>query len=539
MARKKASSGKKFTRSATPRGKVGATSTGVKATGGPGIFSNFESAKFSNKRSWIWSSWPTDFRKTMTVFDRLETTRKMRWMELNAGIIRQVLSDYVLYSVGDGITAQVRTGNPKLDEAYEQYFDKWARVPCDITGRFNLYELQQIVARLVMRDGECFPIKTKDASGLCRVQLIESHRVGSNQSAAPEPKEVDGIIFGKYGKPESYNVIKTDGSGRKVPAGAVMHVYTPEVASGARAYSPLQHSINNVVDMLEIISLEKFAVKMNSDVVRTISREPGQFDNSQADFEAFGMRPNGYPAGGNNITDANEASTFIGGKILALNPGEKLESFESNRPNPTFTGFMEHLVRDSLAGTLPYEFVHDPSKAGGASMRLVVAKADRQFKQLQTVLINRFLTPLWGYVIGTAIKNGELPANDNWTRVFWTTPKRLTVDASRDSAQNRADIAMGIKTLGDNAQEDGEHLSTLIKRRVREAKAIMDECAAEGVPLWMVYKPDNVAISDVTANSSTAVKPPDENEDAEEDMEDDYRLDDENLNPGDTPGSPS
>jgi hypothetical protein len=48
-----------------------------------------------------------------------------------------------------------------------------------------------------------------------------------------------------------------------------------------------------------------------------------------------------------------------------------------------------------------------------------------------------------------------------------------------------------------------------------------------------------VAISDVTANSSTAVKPPDENEDAEEDMEDDYRLDDENLNPGDTPGSPS
>jgi hypothetical protein len=318
-----------------------------------------------------------------------------------------------------------------------------------------------------------------------------------------------------------------------------MHIYTPEVASGARAYSPLQHSINNVVDMLEIVSLEKFAVKMNSDVVRTLNREPGQFDNSQSDFEAFGMRPKGYPEGGNNITDANEASTFIGGKILALGPGEKLESFESNRPNPTFTGFLEHLVRDSLAGTLPYEFVHDPSKAGGASMRLVVAKADRQFKQLQTVLINRFLTPLWGYVIGTAIKNGELPANDNWTRVMWTTPKRLTVDASRDSAQNRADIAMGIKTLGDNAQEDGEHLSTLIKRRVREAKNIMNECASEGVPLWMVYKPDNVALADITANSSTKVKPPDEDEDAEDDLDDDYRLDDENLSPADTAGSPS
>ena len=70
---------------------------------GPGIFSNFESAKFSNKRSWIWSSWPQDFKKTMTVFDRMETTRKMRWLELNAGLIRQVLADMAMYTVGSGI----------------------------------------------------------------------------------------------------------------------------------------------------------------------------------------------------------------------------------------------------------------------------------------------------------------------------------------------------------------------------------------------------------------------------------------------------
>jgi capsid protein len=504
----------------------------ARATGGPGIFSNFESAKFSNKRSWTWSSWPTDFKKTMTVFDRLETTRKMRWMELNAGIIRQVLSDYVLYTVGDGISAQVRTGNPIYDEKYEKYFADWASMPCDITNRFNLYELQQIAARLVMRDGECFPIKVKDEQGRCRIQLIESHRVCSAQSSAPEPNEVDGILFGKYGRPEFYKVTRTDGSTRKVPAGAVMHVYTPEVASGARAYSPLQHSINNVVDMLEIISLEKFAVKMSSDVVRTLTRETAQFDNAQSDFEAFGMRPQSY--NGDALTNPNEASTFIGGKILALSPGERLESFESNRPNPTFTGFMEHLVRDSLAGTLPYEFVHDPSKAGGASMRLVVAKADRQFKQLQTVLINRFLTPIWGYVIGNAIKNGELPACDSWTKVMWTTPKRLTVDASRDMAQNRADIAMGIKTLGEDAQENGEHLTTKIDRRVMESKMIIDKCAAEGVPLWMVYRPDNTAISDVMLNSSMAVKPPDENEDAEDELDDDYPLGDMNQSPGDT-----
>lgn len=493
-----------------------------RATGGPGIFSNFESAKFSNMRSYVWASWPTDFKKTMTVFDRLETTRKMRWMELNAGIIRQVLADYVLYTVGDGITAQVRTGNPKVDEKMEQSFHDWARVPCDITNRFNLYEVQQIVARLVMRDGECFLIKTRDSAGRPRIQIIESHRVSSATSGSPEPGEVDGIVFGKYGKPEWYNVIRSDGSSRKVPANAVMHVYTPEVASGARAYSPLQHSINNIIDMLEIISLEKFAVKVSADIVRTLERETAQFD--KADLEAFGQQPGVLtdPQVTNTSTDASKASSYIGGKILALAPGEKLNSFESNRPNQTFNGFLEHLFRDSLSGTLPYEFVHDPSKAGGASMRLIVAKADRQFKQLQTVLINRFLTPLWGYVIGCFIEDGELPVNDNWCRVYWTTPKRLTVDASRDSAQNRADIFSGLKTLGEDAQENGEHLTTALDRRIKESKMIVDKCSAAGVPLWMVYKPDNISISEISEN----VKPkpldaPNEDEDMEDDLEDD------------------
>lgn len=485
-----------------------------KATGGPGIFSNFESAKFSNKRSWIWSSWPTDFKKTMTVFDRLETTRKMRWMELNAGIIRQILSDVTLYTVGNGIRAQARTGNAAMDHKYEEYFDNWARNPCDITGRFNFYEIQKIIPRLMYRDGEIFVIKTRDGSSEPKLQMIEAHRVSSNQSGAPPPNEVDGIHFGPYGKPDWYNIIRSDGSSRRVPAPAIMHIYEPEVASGARAYSPLQHSINNIVDMLEIISLEKFAVKMNGDITRTISRETAQFDGAQSDFEAFGMRPQDVNDG---LTDPNEASTFIGGKILALSPGEKLESFQSNRPNPTFNGFMEHLQRDSVMGVLPYEFICDPGAASGAAMRLIVAKADRKFQYIQSVLINRFLTPVWGYVIGDAIARGELPSVEGWEKVIWTTPKRVTVDAGRDAAQNRADIEMGLKTIGENCQEEGEHFSELLRRRAIEAKMYKDTAKEFDVPLWMLLKPTNVALADITGEEP-------------EEAEDDAGLDEDEEN---------
>jgi capsid protein len=292
-----------------------------------------------------------------------------------------------------------------------------------------------------------------------------------------------------------------------------MHVYQPEVASGARAYSPLQHAINNIVDMLEIVSLEKFAVKMNSDVTRTITRETAQFDGAQSDFEAFGMRPQDVT--GNGLTNPDEASTFIGGKILALAPGERMESFVSNRPNQTFNGFIEYLVRDSVAGVLPYEFIYDPSAASGASMRLIVAKADRVFQHLQTVLMNRFLTPVWGYVIGSKIASGELPSCECWNKVVWTTPKRVTVDAGRDAAQNRADIELGIKTIGENCLEEGENFNEMLRQRACEARAYVDAAKEFDIPLWMLIKPTNVALADITSE-----EPGEENEENEEKDED-------------------
>jgi len=495
------------------------------ASAGPGIFSNFESAKFSNKRSWIWSSWPQDFKKTMTVFDRMETTRRMRYLELNAGLIRQAIGDMALYSVGSGIKAQAESGDEMWDNLADIYFREWASKNTDITGRYSFFELQHIICRLMDRDGECFIIKTRGPGGAPKLQVIESHRVGNAASGSPPPGMVDGIMFGPYGAPVYYNVLRSDGSSREVPANAVLHMYEPELASGARAYSPLQHSINNIIDMLEILSLEKLAVKTSSDITRTITRENPQFDGSQSDFEAFGMRPQDY--GNNGLTDPNEASTFIGGKVLSLAPGEKMESFESNRPNSTFTGFIDHLIRDSLSGFLPYEFTYDPTKIGGASVRLIIAKADRKFQHRQSILMQRLLTPVWGYVIGNAIKDGILPANDYWHRVGWTTPRRVTVDTGRDAIANRADIKAGLKTWTQHQLEMGNDPKAVARELFAE-KAHFKELADEfDLQVSSAIMPENVAPSDVdNAYKSNDEREQDKMDDGEKIQTD---LDDPNV----------
>ena len=148
-------------------------------------------------------------------------------------------------------------------------------------------------------------------------------------------------------------------------------------------------------------------------------------------------------------------------------------------------------------------------------MRLIVAKAARKFAHFQSVLINRLLTPVWGYVIGDAIDCTNARSCENWNKVLWTTPKSVTVDAGRDAAQNRADIEFGLKTIGDNCLEEGEHFSTMVRRRAIEAKLFKDMAKEYDVPLWMLIKPTNVALQDITAE-----EPKEEDEkDTDEDMD--------------------
>ena len=105
--------------------------------GGAGIYSQFESAKFSNKREWVNTPYPNDFKRVMSVFDRQELTRKMRWLSVNSGLIRQMVSDNMVYSVGGGLKHQANSGDAEWDRLANAWFTKWASKPCEITGRYN------------------------------------------------------------------------------------------------------------------------------------------------------------------------------------------------------------------------------------------------------------------------------------------------------------------------------------------------------------------------------------------------------------------
>jgi capsid protein len=459
-----------------------------KAWGSP-----FEAANWSPRRGMVPGASPTDARNELTPGVRTELVRKSRYMHKNSGFMRELVANMAIYSTGDGIRVQAQSPKPEWNRAAEAYFALWS-ARCEVTRRFSFEECQALVCRGMDIDGEYFVHKTRDAEGEPRIQLIESHRIGDDYGSKDT---IDGVGLDTWGAPVFYRVLEDSSKTRDLPAEAILHIHEPEWAGGVRSHPTIQHSINHVLDEMELLALEKHAVKDNADVSRVLKTARGEIDDN-------GDCVVGGAGTSNDPSDPVSLQRIVGGKLVALKPDESLDSFQSNRPSPTFTGFLEHLRRDSALGMIPFEFAADSSKVGGAGVRLIVAKADRRFSFRQMILERRLIRPVWAYVIGDAIARGLLPPIAEWWKISSVPPKRVTVDAGREAQQNRADVEMGLKTLSDHFQELGADFGEEIERRASDAKLILETAEKYGVPVEMLWKPSGAAQSPATPSKQTA-----------------------------------
>ena len=438
--------------------------------------SPYDSANPSPARGRVPGAAPRDAKLDLSPTVRDELVRRSRYLHRNSGFVREIVSNMAIYSTGDGIRPQAQSPDDEWNRLAEEFFARWS-AQCEVTGRFSFEECQVLACRAIDVDGEFFILKTRDALGQPRLQLIETHRVGD-----PFGETCDGIGLTSAGSPEFYRIIE-DSATRDLPAASILHIFEPESASAVRNAPTIQHSINHVLDEMELIALEKHAVKDNADVARILKTARGEVDDT-GDFSLGSATPQQPQS-----SDAAFLQKIIGGKLVALKPDESLDSFESKRPSPTFTGFLNHLRRDSALGVLPFEFAADSSSVGGAGVRLIVAKADRRFSFRQRVIIRRLIEPVWAYVIGDAVASGQLPAQPGWWKIACTTPRRVTVDAGREAMQNRADVEMGLKTLSQSFGELGLDFEEEMRTRARNAKFLVELAAEYGIPIDMLWKP--------------------------------------------------
>lgn len=440
--------------------------------------SDFLSVKMSRKRGQIHSHQPSDQRVEMTNYDRQEMVRKSRWLDKNNGFYRENIASMSIYAVGSGMPGQSQCGDESAADVFEDYFNNGFANNCDIGGRFSLTDLLHIWCRAIDRDGEVFVVLVRDENDLPKLQTIEAHRV--IQSKKGIANMVDGVLFDPVGRVVGYNVILDNGVETVVGAQQVCHIFEPEYASAVRGYPTQQHAINNCQDVMEMLAFEKEAVKQNAEISRVIKRQSGRMSGDDQLMLGNATNIRG--------TDPDDVTAILGGKTAALAPDESLESFQSNRPNPLFDGFIELLHKDGSGGGLSYDFLFDNSKLSGPNLRLSIAKADRRVQHRQRALA-RALRKIWAYAVGDGIEKKVCPAVDGWMRVDFGTEKRVTVDAGREANANRMDIEFGLKTLTDDYAERGLDFKTEARKRARDIKILMEVSREFGVPFDALYKP--------------------------------------------------
>jgi capsid protein len=436
---------------------------------------NFRSTTSSTNRSVIYGT-ANDFSLDFTPYDRREMVKRLRYGERNVGLVRQIISDFVTYVVGDGITHQSNCADPVKAALYEDYFREKQK-KASLCGRFSGAEVQRIALRRALVDGDCFVLKVIDPqTGEPKQQIVEGHRVENPEDAKQIPGLVDGVRFDSVGRLRSYYIKQGDKSAKEVQAGSVCHIFEADYASGSRGLPILQHSWTDIQSEDELLKLEMLAVRNDADFTRVLQKQGG-FVTGDLKNELGGT------------TGSESLASRLGGKLAVLEPGESLTSLESKRPNGNFVEFLRAIQMDIGRGTLPYEFFGDSSRLGGSGLRLIAAKADRVFGRWQTILIEKLCQPTYEFIIADGISKGLLPDAPDWFKVTFTTPKRLTVDAGRDAAQERADLEMGLVSFSESYAAKGQDFKTEVTKRADDIVFLKELAEAKGIPLWMLYKP--------------------------------------------------
>jgi capsid protein len=437
-------------------------------------YSQFASTTQSGSRRMLFVGAISDQRKEVTSGTRIAMVAKSRWAVRNSPIYKQCVDEAVLVSVGDGLVVQSNARDPKVAVEHQNYFRDWA-VRCDLTNRYNLGQIQAMWMSGALIDGDSFGILTNDLkTGVPKIQILESHRVGS-PAAKFDPNNVDGAYLGTYGEILGWNVY-TDGETRDryVPVQSMLQVMEFERPSAVRGYPVLQSSLLSVQDQLEIYELEKAACRAASDHVMLLKKQGGVLqDDPASKFSG-------------DYNSCEKMASQMGGKVLVVDQNEDFSQVQNNRPSPAWIGMMTAIERD-IVRLLPYEYQVDPSKIGGASVRLVASKVSRWAAKWQSILIDN-LDRVYDYVIADAIAKGKLPDDPDFNRKSWITPRDITVDAGREASQDRADLQMGLTTAQAILGKKGMTYDEVLEQRAVEMEKLVQKSKERNLPLWMLYQ---------------------------------------------------
>ena len=401
--------------------------------------------------------------------DRVTLIREARWLEENSSVVKSILRKYRTFSVGR-LQYVARTSNEAVNKQIGAYVERWM-ANADASQRHHFRTLAGLGVTSMKRDGDIgfivleepmTPLEQMMMVSPIRIQAIEADRIGSivnREGLDTRPfkplkkneQDFSGVVVNGAGKPIRYRIYNRSRTGEtmtpalEVPAQDFLHLFDPTRLDSYRGFSVFDAAVTDIKDLMEILACEKMSVKMLSSISGVVNNSDGSADQDVSLDISHDYNP-----------DADRLKKIEPGTIEYLAEGESFNPVESNRPSPTFNGFLDSLIRNcGMATNLPFGFIY--SWAGqGTAVRMEAAQAAREFEMTQLTLEEKLLNPLVRRVIARGMQLGHLPTVPDFDSGEWRYPAKVTADVGRESKAIIDEIMAGVTSKTQVSADRGE-----------------------------------------------------------------------------------
>lgn len=432
------------------------------------------------------------YRTESAYFGAMETARDLF---RNHMLIGQGVRRLVANVLRGGFTLDVQTGDTAINADLKARWTEWAEDPalCDLAGEHDFHTLERLVLQETIVDGDRLTLPTRYGA----IQAVEAHRLRTPRSTTRNV--IHGVLLDEYRRRVEYWVTKEDIQAMAPVARVkdirrystrdadghrqVLHHYMPDRTSQTRGVTAFVPAIDTagMGDDLMFAQLVKAQMAACVTLFRELANEaqigtPGEGQETSSE-----TRPDG--------TTRTLAGWQPGMEIFGF-PGEKLQGFAPNIPNPEF---FQHamLILSIIAVNLDlpvHVLLLDPSRTNFSGWRGAMDQARERFRQIQDWLIKTFHRPvyLWkvrGWIAeDTALaqalgKSGLNPYGHRWQAAGWpyiepvkdatdhlirsrnaqTSRRRLSAEVGEDwedvSAEICADNALLIRRAAETAAQ--------------------------------------------------------------------------------------
>jgi hypothetical protein len=448
--------------------------------GGPVLH---ESARGSQQRP-MQTGYDRDILRLVTGSTRRNLLSIARAIYANVLPVQGALDEIATIAAGK-LEAQFDGDNPDWGRLAETWLYEHDAICCVAGEAYPMHVIRKLIVLHVLRDGDVGILLVRspnNETGYPQFQIIPAHRVRSDDTRKEitEPGEfqgktlIDGCIVNEFGRVVGYQVTDDQGGNPVLISSYNMRMlFMPDYADQLRGYPKLATSAIHWQDWSDSRRMELIAQKIGASISIIETNPTGSAEDDPLSL-----------GGGECATERFHAEEMLSGTIryMKAGTGSSIEALKNDRPSSNQQAFMDSIVRDCMyALGWSRDFSLDPSRVGGAPMRVVVEKCNRTLAAIRDGIL--FPSARWmdGWRVSVAIQLGLLPASDEWYKWRYQGQSNITADAKYAFDVSQGELSKGLTSVPIECAKRGVDYETVMDQQIAYFKSLNDKCLAAGI----------------------------------------------------------